>query len=204
MDEFNQAMEHVSNWSHRLTFQIMFWLGFREGECLTLQPVNILPTKAAHIEKTYHHKNGKDKNRPPKIDNSYGDISMPDFLYDEVLRYIDALYDIRDQDRIFYFQKGTLDPVLDAAAAAAGVKRIRVHDLRHSNAALLIVLGYSIVAVAERLRDTVDVAMSTYSHLYSDKMDTLVADLNKKAEEKNETTNSMILGLDNVEKEHKN
>ena len=60
-------------------------------------------------------------------------------------------------------------------------KLIRVHDIRHSHAAMLVDLGYSIVAVAERLGDTVEVAMSTYSHLYPDKMDTLAVDLEQRA-----------------------
>ncbi|MDE7003014.1 MAG: tyrosine-type recombinase/integrase, partial [Oscillospiraceae bacterium] len=100
-------------------------------------------------------------------------------LYDEVQQYISALYEIEPGDRIFYFTHGTLNKELDRAAAAAGIQRIRIHDLRHSHAALLVELGYTIVAVAERLGDTVEVAMSTYSHLYPDKMDIMAADLER-------------------------
>ena len=106
---------------------------------------------------------------------------MPAFLYDEVENYIGALYEIQPSDRIFYFTHGTLNRELNRAAEAAGVQRIRIHDLRHSHAAMLVDLGYSIVAVAERLGDTVEVAMSTYSHLYPDKMDTLAVDLEQRA-----------------------
>ncbi len=203
LDEFNQAMAHVSNWSFRVAFMIMYWLGFREGECLALQPADILPTKVARVEKTHHRRKGEDTNGPPKTENSYRDTSMPDFLYDEVLRYIAALYDIGEHDRIFYFQKGTLGPVLTEAAKAAGVKRVRIHDLRHSHAALLIELGYSIVAVAERLGDTVDVAMSTYAHLYPNKMEQVAADLNRQMVPKNETPAAVISELEKVEKDHK-
>ena len=42
-------------------------------------------------------------------------------------------------------------------------------------------LGYSIVAVAERLGDAVEVAMATYTHLYPDKMESLVQDLERHA-----------------------
>jgi len=200
LDEFNQAMVHVTNWSFRVAFMLMYWLGLREGECLALQPADILSTKVARIEKTHHRRKGEDKNGPPKTDNSYRDVSMPDFLYDEVLRYIDALYDIDKHDRIFYFQKGTLGRTLNEAANAAGVKRIRVHDLRHSHAALLVELGYSIVAVAERLGDTVEVAMSTYAHLYPNKMEQVAADLNKQATVKNETPTAVVFDLEKVEK----
>ena len=106
---------------------------------------------------------------------------MPAFLYDEVQQYIGALYEIGPDERIFYFGHGTLNRELDRAAAAAGVQRIRIHDLRHSHAALLVELGYSIVAVAERLGDTVEVAMATYTHLYPDKMESLVQDLERHA-----------------------
>ncbi len=204
LDEFNLAMTQVSNWSFRVAFQIMYWLGFREGECLALQPADILPSKAARVEKTHHRRKGKDTNGPPKTDNSYGDTSMPDFLYDEVLRYIGALYGIKEHDRIFYFQKGTLGRALNEAAKAAGVKCIRVHDLRHSHAALLVELGYSIVAVAERLRDTVEVAMSTYSHLYPNKMEAIAADLNRQGGVKNDEPASVISELEKLEKDYKN
>lgn len=180
--EFEAAMGQVSKWSFRVAFLLMYWLGLRVGECLALTPADILKTKAARIDKTHHRKDGEDAPGPPKTDNSFRDISMPGFLYAEVLRYIAALYEIEPGDRIFYFTHGTLNKELDRAAATAGVKRIRIHDLRHSHAALMVELGYSIVAVAERLGDTVEVAMSTYSHLYPNKMETLAADLDRQAE----------------------
>lgn len=62
---------------------------------------------------------------------------------------------------------------------AAGLKGTRFHDCRHSHAALLVELGYSIVAVAERLGDTVKVAMSTYTHLYPNKMAVMAEVLNR-------------------------
>lgn len=102
--------------------------------------------------------------------------------------------------------------MLDKAANAAGVKRIRIHDLRHSHAALLVELGYSIVAVAERLGDTVDVAMSTYAHLYPNKMGTLVEDLERHAKSEGELVpassaddlSGLMSEFEKVEKEHKN
>jgi integrase len=103
----------------------------------------------------------------------------------------------------FYFQKGTLERALTNAAKAAGVKRIRIHDLRHSHAALLVELGYSIVAVAKRLCDTMEVAMSTYTHLYPDKMKAITAGLNRQGGVANDEPASMISGLEKVEKDHK-
>ena len=33
----------------------------------------------------------------------------------------------------------------------SGVKRIRIHDLRHSHVSLLIEMGFSVVAIADRV-----------------------------------------------------
>lgn len=51
-------------------------------------------------------------------------------------------------------------------AAATGLSRIRIHDLRHSHVSLLIDLGFSPYLVAERIGDTVDMVQKIYGHLY--------------------------------------
>ncbi len=60
----------------------------------------------------------------------------------------------------------------------AGVKEIRVHDLRHSHASLLIEMGYSILLVSERLgHEKVETTLNTYAHLYPNKQQKLVEGL---------------------------
>ena len=52
----------------------------------------------------------------------------------------------------------------------SGVKRIRVHDIRHSHASLLVEMGFSPLLIAERLgHEKVQTTMDTYSHLYPNK-----------------------------------
>ncbi len=59
--------------------------------------------------------------------------------------------------------------VFKAAIEAAGVKQIRIHDLRHSCASLLISKGVSIVAVARRLgHSSVEETLNTYAHMLPD------------------------------------
>lgn len=181
LEEFEAVVAQVQKRGFRLAFLVMYWLGLRVGECLALTPADILPSGAVRVEKTHHRVAGEDVAGPPKTDNSVRDVPAPSFLLAELRAYVSALYDIGPGDRIFYFTHGTLNKELDRAAAAAGVQRIRIHDLRHSHAALLVELGYSIVAVADRLGDTVEVAMSTYSHLYPDKMEGMAADLDRRA-----------------------
>ena len=196
--EFDTALEHVTKPGFRVAFQIMYWCGLRVGECLALTPADILPSKMVRISKTHHRKAGEDAPGPPKTDNSVREVPMPAFLYGEVQNYISALYEIEPGDRIFYFNHGTLNRELDRAAEAAGVQRIRIHDLRHSHAAMLVDLGYSIVAVAERLGDTVEVAMATYSHLYPDKKQGMADDLDRRARGEPPTAPSGTDSLDDV------
>ena len=59
--------------------------------------------------------------------------------------------------------------VMDRGAKAAGVKRIRIHDLRHSAISLLIEMGFSALAIAERVgHESIDITYR-YAHLFPTK-----------------------------------
>ena len=49
---------------------------------------------------------------------------------------------------------------------ATGVRRIRLHDLRHSHVSLLIHLGYSAVSIAERLGHESIHVTYRYAHMF--------------------------------------
>lgn len=52
-------------------------------------------------------------------------------------------------------------------AKAAGVKRIRIHDFRHSHTSLLANMGINIQQIAKRLgHSDIQETLNTYSHLY--------------------------------------
>ena len=51
----------------------------------------------------------------------------------------------------------------------SGVKRIRIHDLRHSHISLLIDMGFSAVAIADRVgHESIDITYR-YAHLFPSK-----------------------------------
>jgi len=70
----------------------------------------------------------------------------------------------------------------------SGVKRIRLHDLRHSHASLLISkLGAQPLLVAQRLgHEKIQTTLNTYSHLYPDQGRTLADQLNSLGKEVND------------------
>ena len=52
----------------------------------------------------------------------------------------------------------------------SGVKKIRVHDLRHSHASLLIEMECQPLLIADRLgHEKIQTTLNTYSHLYPNK-----------------------------------
>lgn len=55
---------------------------------------------------------------------------------------------------------------MKTAAKLAGVKEIRVYDLRHSHVSLLINLGFTVVAIADRVgHESVHITYR-YAHLF--------------------------------------
>ena len=55
---------------------------------------------------------------------------------------------------------------MDRCSKAAGVKRIRIHDLRHSHVSLLIDMGFSAVAIADRMGHESASITYKYAHLF--------------------------------------
>ena len=153
-----------------ICFQGLYWTGMREGELLALTAADInLATKQIDINKTYQRLNGKDITTPPKTKKSNRTIKMPNFLCDEMQDYLRMLYGVKKKDRIFTVTKSYLHHEMDRGAKEAGVKRIRIHDLRHSHISLLIDMGFSAVAIADRVgHESIEITYR-YAHLFPSK-----------------------------------
>lgn len=83
-----------------------------------------------------------------------------------------------EQERLFPVTKGWLTQEMNRGIEVSGVKRIRVHDLRHSHASLLVELGCSPVLISERLgHEDIKTTFQTYSHLYPNKQKEVVKSL---------------------------
>ncbi len=148
-------------------FQILYWTGIRSGELLALTKADFdLKKKLLFINKTFQVLNGKELITSPKTEKSNRVVELPQFLCDEMQDYFGFLYKIDDDSRIFPVTKYYLHHEMTRGAKIAGVKRIRVHDLRHSSCALLIELGYSPFQIAERLGHESEAITARYAHLY--------------------------------------
>ena len=76
------------------------------------------------------------------------------------------LYGIKPTDRMFPVSKHYLHREMDRGSKEAGVKRIRIHDIRHSHVSYLIDQGFSVLAIAQRLgHESIDITYR-YAHLF--------------------------------------
>lgn len=179
-EQYEQFSGAIQKSSVKLAFDILFYTGMRSGELLALTPADILPAKRIDINKNYAKVKGEDLFLEPKTAKAKRCISIPDFLYDDINEYISKLYGIGKGDRIFYFTKSALEKEIKRAAQKAGLPPIRVHDLRHSHASMLIELGFTPLEIADRLgHESVKTTLDTYSHLYPDKDQKLADRLNQ-------------------------
>lgn len=162
-----------------LMFEILYWTGVRVGELLALTPSSFdLGKLEMRIDASYQRLNGRDVITDPKTPKSIRTIVIPRFLKDEIEEYLAANPNIGPDDRMFVATKHYLAHEMKRGCAATGVKRIRIHDLRHSHVSLLIDSGFSALAIAERLgHETTDITFR-YAHLFPNVQEDMAATLN--------------------------
>ena len=168
-------------------FEMLYWCGIRLGELLALTPKDFdFEKQTLTINKSYQRLNGKDVITSPKTKKSNRTIKMPKFLCEEMQDYIGMLYEIEENERLFRITKHYLHHEMDRGAKEAGVKRIRIHDLRHSAISLLIEMGFSALAIAERVgHESIDITYK-YAHLFPTKQTEMANKLDMERMEKEE------------------
>lgn len=149
-------------------FEILYWTGIREGELLALTPDDFdFEAGTLTIDKSFAVRNGEHVIGPPKTKKSYRTIAISDFLCEEVRFYIEEVLKIVGDQRIFEgVTKSYLWREMERGCALSGVKRIRIHDLRHSHVSMLIHMGFSAVAIADRMGHESSDITYRYAHLF--------------------------------------
>jgi integrase len=155
-----------------VAFLVLFYSGIRVGELLALIASDFnYRDKTLSISKNFARIDGEDLILSPKTPKSKRTITIPDFLCDILKNYIEGLYS-SDARLFFTLNKYSLGRKLKKIAHETGVKTIRIHDLRHSHASLLVELGFSPLLISERLgHERIETTLQIYSHLYPNKVD---------------------------------
>lgn len=179
-DKFLSTLEEKDK--YRCLFQILFWTGIREGECLALCKKDIdFVNNVINIDKTYFRSGGQDIITTPKTENSIRKVYIPEFLAKEIKDYLDRLYEWPDDARIFPVVAEAVQHKFKRNIAKAGVKKIRVHDLRHSHVAYLIHQGVDPLLIKSRLGHAdIRMTLNTYGHLYPDEQENVARMLDER------------------------
>lgn len=129
-------------------FEVLYWCGVREGELLALAPADFdFERRTVSINKSYQRLNKQDVITTPKTPKSNRVIQIPQFLCDELQDYLKQFYGIEPDSRMFPISKSYLHREMDRGCRQTGVKRIRIHDIRHSHISLLIDMGFTTLAI---------------------------------------------------------
>lgn len=131
-----------------------------------------------------HYKNGF---LPLKSDSSERTITLDDVTMEYLKPFI-----AKAKPFVFGETRSlpitSVQKVFEEGIKKSGVPRIRIHDLRHSHATMLINNGVNIVAVSRRLgHSDINITLKVYSHLLrktEDEMVTTISNLHRKSREK--------------------
>ena len=160
-------------------FEMLYWCGLRLGELLALTPDDFdFNAGTVSITKSYQRIKKQDVITSPKTKKSIRIIQMPEFLTQEIQDYLKRLYGVEHDSRIFPLTKNGLKRHMGKGCKASGVKVIRIHDLRHSHVSLLIDMGFSALAIADRVgHESIDITYR-YAHLFPTRQNEMANKLN--------------------------
>lgn len=168
LEEFKPFVAVVDDPLFYALFMTLYYSGMRKGELLALTWADLdFETCTINVDKTEYNR----KVTTTKTDASRRKILMPKTVmnllhaikleFNPKLNYV-VFGEIKDS-----ISTTTLDRRFEKYVTAAGVKKIRIHDFRHSHASYLINKGTIISVIAARLgHGDVATTLNTYSHLY--------------------------------------
>lgn len=188
-EEFSKFIEKVDRPQYNSLFRFLYFTGCRRGEALAITWNDIdLEAGKVKINKNIAYKVGIN-NKPyqittPKNVGSNRTVVIPTFFCEQLKEYRSWQKEHCTSTDFVFGDADPLPPtsierIMTSAAKEANIKRIRVHDLRHSCASLLIHKGVSIVAVSRHLgHSTVEQTLNTYSHMMPDDQTMILNSLN--------------------------
>lgn len=166
-EEFAKFIDVVDNPAYYAIFNTLYFTGRRKGEVLALHNTDVHRDYIV-FDKTYTRKTTD--NSPYKITTTKNERRAKTIICDPLKKVL-ANY---TPQKPFYFSgdhplhENSLAHAFDRYIEKAGVKRIRIHDLRHSFVSMCIHLGASVYVVADLIGDTVEQVLKTYGHLYEE------------------------------------
>jgi integrase len=170
-EQLNTFLNAVKGHRWYLIYLLLVYGGFREGEVLGIHIEDCdMANRAINVRHAVLTLKGGLVITEPKTESSKRAVSLPKVAYDELKKHLEQLD--RKQGLIFTTSSGkpvsprNLIRHFKLALVEAGLPNIRVHDLRHSHASLLLASGINPKVVQERLgHASITLTLTTYSHV---------------------------------------
>jgi len=164
-EEFDKFIKVVDNPTWHCLFTLMFFTGRRKGELFALTPEDVKKTSITF---------DKSLTRKTTDGTAYKITTTKKDKVQEVpicQKVIDELKNYKHQSPFLFggekpLAENTVTRAFQSYCNKAGVKIIRIHDLRHSFVSMMIHLGINLMVVADLIGDTVEQVTKTYGHLY--------------------------------------
>ena len=172
-EEFEQFISVVDNPTYKLLFTMLFYTGRRKGEVLALSPEDVQPDRIS-FNKSITRKT---------LDNSTYKVTSNKTEKKQFTLICKPLKEALKGykgDAPFFFggehplAENTVTRAFDRYISIANVKRIRLHDLRHSFVSYCLHIGGNFMVVANLIGDKVEQVVKAYGHLYLDDIKKIV------------------------------
>lgn len=187
-EEFQKFISCVDDLVYNTFFETLYYTGLRQGEALALN-WNDINNGYLSITKTISKELVDKKHiiNTPKTSKSFRQVKIDDEL-------LNKLYELKEFYKGFvnfsndWFIFGGLNPLApstigrrkDKYCELANIKKIRIHDFRHSHASLLLSMNVPIIVISERLgHSDINMTLNTYSHMIPKDEDKAVNILNQ-------------------------
>lgn len=177
LDQFVIFDDHIDNLRDKVIFNMLFFLGLRKGELLSLKWNEVIfATKNIKIISTASRKKGVGQVvTPPKTVNSNRMIVMNESLYKLIEKYystqkkkyknINEIYVVGGEKMMSF---STLQRLLDKYLDMVDLPKITLHGFRHSHATMLAEISSDIKAISMRMgHESVEITLNTYIHTNS-------------------------------------
>ena len=193
IEEYQKFIKCVDDLVYKFLFETLYYTGLRQGEALALN-WNDFKDGYLDINKTISKEMVDNKHiiNTPKTSQSIRKVKLDNELINKLnllKKYYQQCVDFNDNWFIF----GGLNPLAPSTIGRkknkycdiAKVKKIRIHDFRHSHASLLLSMNVPITVISERLgHSDINMTLNTYSHMIPKDEDKAVNILNQMKQNK--------------------
>jgi len=181
-EEVARFLDAARETDYYVYFSTLLYTGLRRGELLALRwrNLDLDSGKLTVVETAYKLGNGEYRIKEPKTAQSRRTVTLPSslvelfkiYMTDQELLRIQLGISLNADDFVFIRPDGS--PINPSAVSLAflriikkaGLRGIRVHDLRHTHATLMLKAGVHPKVVSERLgHANIGITLDIYSHV---------------------------------------